>query len=474
MASAQEWITAELGNADFGDERLTKRLLLIGRRLLSRCGENISSSFSSWKDIKASYRFFSNGKVNSAAILGPHIAETLARVREQERVLLIQDTTYLAFTNRPKTQGLDMTNGNRGAADSEDSQGLMLHNSFAVSDSGLPLGLIDQHYIDRKQLLAESHQAKRKLRHWDKCVKEKESIRWINSVKKATAYDLGDTQVIHVADRESDFYEFFRDATQLGAQVLIRAARNRAINKAHRRDPGSTYLFDHLKSRRAQGKMAIQLQVNGPAKYREAKVSIIYAPISMPAPPNKTATKDGCLPPVDLFAIMVVERHPPKADEPLCWVLLTNLAVADLESAKEKIHWYTLRWNIELFHKVLKSGCGVEKAQLRDADRLKNYISLKSVIAWRLFWLSRYYREQPQESCLNVLTQQEWQILYRKMTRVKTIPDQPPNVQEVFIWIAKLGGYIGRRSDHPPGMISIWKGWQRLMDMVQDYRDICG
>lgn len=171
---------------------------------------------------------------------------------------------------------------------------------------------------------------------------------------------------------------------------------------------------------------------------------------------------------------MAVERNPPAGHEAVCWVLLTDLPVLTLEAAVEKIQWYTLRWNIELFHKVLKSGCAVEQAQLRHAERLKKYITVKSIIAWRLLWLSRYCKQDNQANCLVVLTEDEWSVLYRKTHKTKQLPDIHSTVEEVFIWIAKSGGYIGRRTDPPPGMISLWRGWQRLMDMVEDYRDICG
>ena len=192
----------------------------------------------------------------------------------------------------------------------------------------------------------------------------------------------------------------------------------------------------------------------------------------MPPPPNKTKNKEGTLPLLNLFAVMAIERNPPKGHEALCWVLLTDLAISTLDDAIEKINWSTLRWNIELFHKVLKSGCAIAQAQLRHAERLKKYITVKSIIAWRLFWLLRHCKQDKQASCLTVLTKEEWMILYRKTHKTKCLPDIPSTVGEVFIWIAKLGGYIGRRTDPPPGMISLWRGWQRLMDMVE--QDICG
>ena len=443
--STLNWVDAEFEHTNFCDKRLDKRLLLIAKQLAEQFGKNVSSSFSTWKDIKAAYRFFSNTKVTIKELLSSHVTETLARVKTNERVLFIQDTT-----------------------------GLMLHNTLALSTQGTPLGLINQSYIDRKQLHEGSHEEKRQRRHWNSNVSDKESLRWITGVKESQVFDTGNTEVIHVADRECDFYEFFRDTAKIGAHVLVRAARNRSINKESRRAKPEAHLFDHLKAKRAQGKMTIKIQVNGQDKYRQATLSIIYSQISMPPPPNKTKNKDGELPLLDVFAIMAIERNPPKGHEALCWVLITDLAVLTLDDAVEKVYWYSLRWNIELFHKVLKSGCAVEQAQLRHAERLKKYITVKSIIAWRLFWLSRCSKEDKQASCLTVLTQEEWAVLYRKTHKTKYLPDTVSTVEEVLVWIAKLGGYIGRRTDPPPGMISLWRGWQRLMDMVEDYRDICG
>ena len=470
--SSLNWVDNEFQHLDLCDKRLNTRLLLIAKQLATQFGKNVSSSFSAWKEIKGAYRFFANVKVTIKDILSSHVTETLNRVRDHDRVLFVQDTTYINYKNRPKTQGLDITNGNK--KHSEDTTGLMLHNTLVLSTEGLPLGLINQSYIDRKQLHEGTYEEKRQQRHWNSNVSDKESLRWITGVEESQGLDVADTEVIHIADRECDFYEFFRDASAIDANVLIRAARNRSINKENRRAKPEAHLFDFLKSKREQGKITINLQVNGEDKYRQATLSVIYSPISMPPPPNKTKKKDGKLPLLDLFSVMAIERNPPKGHDALCWVLLTDLSVTTLDEAVEKIRWYALRWNIELFHKVLKSGCSVEQAQLRHAERLKKYIAVKSIIAWRLFWLSRYCKEDSRANCLAVLTKEEWVILYRKIHQTKYLPDSPPTVGEVFIWIAKLGGYIGRRTDPPPGMISLWRGWQRLMDMVEDYRDICG
>jgi len=252
-------------------------------------------------------------------------------------------------------------------------------------------------------------------------------------------------------------YEFYRDCAQLNEKHIIRAARNRSINKQHRREVPTEHLFQFLETKRAQGKVDINLQGGGKRKFRKATLSIIYSPVTIAPPPNKTKNKDGDnLPMVELNAVMAIERNPPKHETPLLWVLLTNLEVSSLEQAIEKVQWYSLRWNIETFHKVLKSGCGIEKAQLRTAESLKKYVVLKSIVAWRLFWLSRLQVEKGDQTCKIVLSKVEWKLLYRKIKKEK--PGDPPTVAQAFKWIAQLGGYIGRASDPPPGVTSTWRG----------------
>jgi len=470
--SASVWVQSEFTGIDLGDERLNRRFKRIVTRLAKHCGKTLASSFNQWKEIKASYRFFANPKVKESEMLAPHIEQTVSRIKAHDTVLLLQDTTYLDYNNRPKTQGLDLTFRSKLATASE---GLLLHNTLAVTDEGIPLGLLDQTFIDRKSFHGHNHDEARKIRHCNRPIEEKESIRWINVVRKCHRFDFGQTKTIHVADRECDLYEFFRDATDLGEQVLVRASQNRSINKRFRRETPSILLFDHLKAKRAQGKVTVTIQVNGKKKYRKAELSIVYQAITMPPPPNKTLKKDGPnLPMVPLYAIMAIERRPPKSQTGIFWVLLTNMEIQSLDQAIEKVHWYSRRWNIEVFHKVLKSGCGVENAQLRHADRLKKYIVLKSIVAWRLFWFTRVREHNKDECCSTVLSKDEWSILYRKANKTKSLPCKPPTVGEAFIWIAKLGGYIGRTTDPPPGMISLWRGWQRLMDMVEDFDDIYG
>ena len=470
--SVGEWVEREFATIDLGDTRLNVRFRSILVDLSRHCGKTLASSFENWSKIKASYRFFANPRVKDQAMLLPHIEQSAERIREHDTVLLLQDSTYLDYSNRPKTTGLDLTQRSKlGKA----STGLILHNTLAVTCEGLPLGLIDQRFIDRKSFHGNNHQKKQVIRHCNAAISDKESQRWIDVLGAVRNYDLGTTRVIHVADRECDIYEFFRDANELGESVLIRAAQNRSINKRYRREMPKELLFEKLMGKRSQGSTTVRLQVNGKKKFRDAKLSIVRMAFTMPPPPNKTVKKDGGhLPMVPLIAIMAIERNPPKGEEALQWVLLTNLSVDDVEQAIEKVHWYSKRWNIEIFHKVLKSGCGVEKAQLGDAERLKKYVILKSIVAWRLFWLSRLNDEEQNSTCECILSKDEWSILFRKINKTRHAPKEIPTVSQVIRWIAKLGGYIGRAKDPPPGIVSLWRGWQRLSDMIDDQRDLYG
>ena len=471
--SVQQWVEREFASVHFGDARLDRRFRSIMIDLGRRSGKSIASSFEGWAKIKAAYRFFDNYRVEPKTMLTPHIEQTVERaVRSGEQTLLfLQDTTYLDYGGRPATRNLDkVARHGSGTA----TEGLMLHNTLVSTVSGLPLGLADQRFIDRKAFLGESEDVPF-TRGVDYPVEQRESRRWIEVIRRCAALDTGTARKVHVCDREGDFYELFRDAAALEQHVLVRAARNRAIDKRRRSEPPSAWLFDALVAEPEQGRTTVRVQVNARKKFRSATLSIRRRQISMPPPPNRSAVRHGTdLPMVELAAVMARELDPPPGAEPLCWVLLTDLAIADTAAAIEKVQWYSTRWNVEVFHKVLKSGCAVEKAQLTEASRLKNYVVLKSIVAWRLFWLARMREHDPNAPCDAVLDRTEWVLLYRKIHKTRTVPEQVPTLADALVWIAKLGGYIARRSDPDPGVVSQWRGWERLMDIVDDHRDICG
>lgn len=173
-----------------------------------------------------------------------------------------------------------------------------------------------------------------------------------------------------------------------------------------------------------------------------------------------------------LQAILVREENPPANlaelgdHEPIEWLLLTNTPVSNFDQAVQVIAWYCCRWLIEVFHKILKSGCRVEDCLLQTAKRLQNYIALMAVVAWRLHWLTYLNRTAPDLPCTHILTMTEWQALYMRIHKSTQFPPTPPTVRQAVRWIAQLGGFLGRKSDGEPGVTVIWRGWQRLQDLA--------
>jgi|GEM_PF-1025401 len=281
-SSTQAWIESEFFKTDFNDKRLVDRFKKILLTMSDKAQQTISSSFNIWSDIKACYRFITNEKVTDDLILNSHRESTLMRIsKENPPILLIQDTSYFDYNARAKTVGLDSIIRHPKSGDSV--KGLMLHSTMAITTNGIPLGIMDQRYIDRKQFHGKEP---RKLRYWNNPIEEKESVRWIKVISDIHSLMKDRKNIIHIADREADIYELYRDVSDLNEAFIIRAKVNRSINKNNRREAPKEKLFDKLEQMKAKGKISIKLQVNGKKKYRIANLSVIYSSISIP--PHRT------------------------------------------------------------------------------------------------------------------------------------------------------------------------------------------
>lgn len=472
VPSLDAWIASEFNEVSFGDKRLDKRLKEVAHGLAAKSERNICSAFDDWKEIKACYRFFANEKVHSDKILDPHQGRTLERVRNHKRVLFIQDTVVFSLGDRPGSSNLCFCS--KHYSSKKAVKGLILHGLLAVSDTGLPLGIVEQKFIDRKSFKNKGRLTKQQYQRQP--IEDKESFRWLEFVKFSNSCDTGNTEIIHVADREGDIYELYRDCSQLNESFLIRASHNREINKTARRKASGERLFDLLESAKPAG--VVTIKVNSARlgqKMRTAKLSVIYKKVSLPPPPNRTKNNsNNNLPMVDMTAIMATEKNPVNGEPPLRWVLLTNLKVESLDEAVDKVKLYSMRWNIELLHKIMKSGFAMEKSQLRDGENLKKYITLKSILSWRIFWMTRFFNEERNKSCELIFSTHEWQVLYKKSNPGASIPKRPPRLGEAYLWLGKLGGFIGRKNDGYPGFISIWRGWNRFVSLLEDHDLFCG
>lgn len=454
MASKQKsnnisWATKEFSKIGLKDKRLNQRCQKLASVLEQQSTEPINQACEDWADTKAAYRFFDNQKVSPDKILAPHYQRTVKRMKSHALVLAVQDTTFLNYTHHPQTEGL----GEIGTK-AQNQRGFGMHSTLAVTPQGLPLGLLTQQFFERP--IGEASHTASEIQKLP--IEEKESYRWLEAFEQVIALTPEEVQVVTVCDREADFYEMFGMAKEKHADLLVRASTDRRL------DEEAKYLWAKVESQRKVGEITVDIVGNDKRKARQAIVAVRFCTVTL-RPPWRPQQKK--LPPITLTAVLVREDDPP-ADikDPIEWLLLTNTVVNDFSQALQVIEWYCCRWQIEVFHKIIKSGCRVEDCRLQTAVRLQNYIALMCVVAWRLQWLTYSNRTNPQASCITVLTTIEWQALYMRIHKTSVIPKSPPSTYQAIRWIAQLGGFLGRKSDGEPGIVAIWRGWQRLQDFA--------
>jgi len=457
---ATDWANAEFAGIDLGDSRLENRCQQLAVTLGKQPVASINTACEDWAESKAAYRFFDNEDVTAKEILAPHSQRTVERMQGYPVVLAIQDTTYFNFTHHPTTEGL----GEVGRK-SNKTRGFGLHSTIAVSPDGQPLGILTEMFITRPiGEAAHTNQQSKKMP-----IEEKESYRWLQSFDATIQVSPKNTQVVTVCDREGDIYEMFVMAQEKQASLLVRASENRALVADEMK-----YLWAKIEQKPIQGELVVQIHSNQKRQGRQANVSIRFCSVKL-RPPWRPEQKK--MPIVSLQAILVREENLPEnldklGHEPIEWLLLTNTLLRDIDDAFRVIGWYCCRWQIEIFHKIIKSGCKVENCLLQTADRLQKYIALMSIVAWRLHWLTYINRTEPHLPCTSILATVEWQALYLRIQKTTKFPKEPPSVHQAVRWIAQLGGFLGRKSDGEPGVTVIWRGWQRLQDLTDIWNTV--
>jgi hypothetical protein len=467
----QSWAKDEFANLDLGDKRLNSRLITICDRFSESPESPINQACNDWAETKGAYRFFGNGKVVEDKILRAHSSRTVERSKKHKTILALQDTSYLIYTHHRATKGIGKISMKKGKnIDKIFSKGLVLHSCLAITTDGLPLGLLDQSITSRKP-----QSAARKKRRNVTPIEKKESYRWLKSLRKSTS-QLKDSQLVTVCDREADIYEFFHLSDKIQSPVLVRANYNRAINKKSRyAENGVVKLWEFMNTRPNAGMIKINIRKKPKTRHsvqrkeRIAKLTVKFGDFLFNPPRNNIKLRKGKLPDLKMNAIYVLEENPPKGEKPLEWMLLTNLPIFNFEQAYEKIKWYCLRWRIEMFFKVLKSGFNVESCRLGYANRLIKYLTVMTIVAWRLFMMTLMARTDPNTSCKGFLTEIEWKVLYLKTHKSKRLPKRYPKIKDVVRWIACLGGFLSRKHDGDPGTIVLWRGWKRLNELTQGW-----
>lgn len=451
MSTAPEnyWINQEMKTLELPDERLENRT----RKIIYDFSQNPTASIPEFcgdqAATKATYNYCKNKAVGPTALVAAHHQATLERIKagDYERILAIQDTTEYNFNHHPATQGL-------GPLDKPEVKGFFAHSTLAVTTEGLPLGLLAQQVWVR----AENEPPKAK----DRPIEQKESYKWLVGLHQSS-HDLpAEVQVVQVSDQESDIFEYFVEPRPHNVELLVRAYHARGVVD-EQQDIRAT-----LWTSPVRGKVEVEVRQTKERPGRLAICQVYYKRVKI-RPPKKRAGLPPDLKPVTLSAILIREMSPPEGVEGLEWLLLTSLAVLNFDQACQIIQYYTCRWLVERFHFVLKSGCALESRQLRQADRLHRFLALANIVAWRLLWLTYLGRGQPNLPCTVAFEDYEWQALYAYIHKTAIVPNEPPTLQQVTLWLAKLGGFLGRKGDGYPGVKVLWRGWQRLFDIARTW-----
>jgi hypothetical protein len=404
------WVDAEFGKVDLGHQDRNQRFVRIVAAKAQQPSAPYTECFAGNRhELKAYYRFIDSEaeEVNPESMLQSHRERTIGRMKKCRRVLGIQDTTDLDFSERLHCNGLgDIGKNQTGSV----SQGLKMHSMFAVSEPGVPLGVL------KTQIYASHFDETQKAQ--DRPIEEKETYRWLSmldDLNQAAEY-VPETEVIGVGDRESDIFELFdyRRRKAPGVQLLVRAKHNRCLEEH------SSKLFDHLHDLPVMAQARIEVprqreKKSKPSKpgrvalpARTAHVDVKWDKVTL-SPPNTPQTRE--LQPVEVYAVSVVERHPPEGAKELHWVLLTTVPIRSRKEALRCLRWYTLRWRIEEWHRVLKSGCHIESHQHHTAERLARAICIDAVIAWRVMLLALLGREVPEMPCELMFSRWECSLL---------------------------------------------------------------
>jgi len=455
-----------LGPVKLGDRRLEERLHTMVEAFVERPESSIPSACESWAATLGAYRLLDNDAVEPEAILTAAAQATAERAVGQPLVLAVQDTTSIDYTGDGATTG-------RGPLEHPARQGLMVHTTLAVTEEGVPLGIVDQQVWARDPDQVGRRHGRRRIP-----IEGKESVKWLKGLRNAEAR-LGQTcRVVTVADREADVYDLFSLADQLQGDWLVRARHDRRLIGDEER------LARAVRRAPLAGRVVTEVPRRADQPLRRAELEVRFTRVTLAPPPQWETVRaqwwdahpgtqriaPDPAPPLEVGVVLVEEVDPPHGETPVSWLLLTSLSVDTPEAALQCVHYYRLRWLIERFHYVLKSGCGVERLQLESAPRLIRALTIYSLVASWLLHLTYQARAHPTAPVSAILDPESWHALYAFTHPGQPIPHDPPSLEFAVRLIAQLGGFLGRKHDGNPGVKTIWRGLRRLTDITLAYR----
>lgn len=393
--------------------------------------------------------------MSSTKLIAPHYEQTVQRIHESEAkyVLAIQDQMRLNFTSHKAKTDL----GTIGKTGKTVQYGLIQHSVLAVTEENEPLGLLDVNYFDYSDIDTSIDRGERKI-------EDKANIFWIDALTRMRNR-LGDTQkkIITLADRESDFYEFLFALIKNNEEFVIRSKHNRILGEIYKRK--GEKLREKLNKSPIRGSIIVEIQDVNSREIKDITLYLKATSITLPVPEMPAGYKEekGYESITLNVVIACNDEHE--------WVLLTSLPIETLEKIKDIVTIYKSRWHIEDYHKVLKTGYQVDEIYLHSSkEAIKNLLVLSCISACRLYWLIYVGRTEAGIKADQLFEEFEWKAVYVYFK--EPIPDECPPISAIMLKIARLGGYKDNKHANPPGIKSIWIGYQHFAIAAQMYRNM--
>ncbi len=453
LENAERWAVQTFGTAELGDPRRTDRLVTMAAALAENPAASLPKSMRNWADTLAAYRLLDNEAITHEQIMAPHWMQTRKEALQCQHVLLLADTTDITLsTHESTTGGGPIGRGNK-------AQGFFVHTVLAMdADTQQLLGCMYQEPFVRQPAPKKETKAQRNKR-------PRESQVWERSIQAIGA--VADKQKwIYVGDRGSDLYTFWQTCSQLGYDFVLRVAQDRRVcldEVEDTEDPEVQRLKTLARSLAAQGGRLLQVPAQRQRPAREAFVQISWQKVRI-QPPMHGAKLDHTE--ITAWVVRVWEPSPPQDVEPLEWLLVTTVPVQSTQDAWERVKWYKWRWLLEDFHKVLKTGCGMEDRFLQTGAALWKLLGILTPMAMRLLWLRQTAQLAPDAPATEVVSQEVVCIV----TLLNKRPGVTLTANELWGTIASFGGYLNRKCDGPPGWQTLWQGWMYIQTVLEGVR----
>src|SRR6266700_586237 len=434
MLDPKSWAEQTFGGVQLHDRRRTRRTVQAATRMAANPLGSLPAQMQTWRETKALYRLLDEPDVSFAALMQPHLHQTREQANASPVVLLVQDTTDIDLSHRHKISGVGQIGNERG-------RGFFVQTVLAVRPQTREvLGCLAQEPFVR--IPAPDGEQRSQRRKRDK----RETDVWMRQVQ-AIGTPESASMWVHVGDRGADMFPFFQACRSTQTQFLVRAAQNRRVQES---EEEITYSLTQARAFPSQASRVLELPARHGHQKRSAQLQLAFGQMTLLPPRHEPRARKE---PLTVWVIRVWEEEAPEGEEPLEWVLLTSVPTTTLEQAWERVEWYRQRWLVEDYHQCLKSGCRIEERQLQTVDGLMRLLGLLSPLAVRLLQVRAYAREEPERPAHEVIEPLMLAMLAEHAGLL------PATITLGTFWteVARLGGYLARRRDGPPGWRTIWK-----------------